>query len=389
MLEVKLIDWDAAYTPFFGFGGMAGGGYYGGPPDPRRGARRSAACWTATTRSPKVRLAAFEAAIVESGVHNLYYGDRDSLGRLPAAPEPGLGHARSGHERRLRGDASSSRARSAPTAARAPASWPRTCSARPSRNATTRSRCRPRRCSRSTADAAAARAVWRCASLLTRLRRARRRGPGGRAHAGPGGLRAGGGGAARAADVRCAQARSRRRPRSPGRSTAARSASSTSTGTVAIEPATLETASDVTLEGRALDSLGRGRRRGRGRAAAARLPADLRRRRHRRAAGDGSSSRASRRATGGATSTTARCVLDAKDSPSASSPPPTCARPVEARWPAARAGAVAAHRAGRARDQLAAPATGPRRRRTASARARARRRRPGQITASTSLPVPQ
>ena len=35
---------------------------------------------------PKVRLSAFEAAIVESGVHNLTYGDRDSLGVFQQRP---------------------------------------------------------------------------------------------------------------------------------------------------------------------------------------------------------------------------------------------------------------------------------------------------------------
>ena len=41
--------------------------------------------------SPKVRLAAFEAAIVESGVHNLYHGDRDSLGVFQQRPSQGWG----------------------------------------------------------------------------------------------------------------------------------------------------------------------------------------------------------------------------------------------------------------------------------------------------------
>jgi hypothetical protein len=41
--------------------------------------------------SPRVRLAAFEAAIVESGVHNLNYGDRDSLGPFQQRPSQGWG----------------------------------------------------------------------------------------------------------------------------------------------------------------------------------------------------------------------------------------------------------------------------------------------------------
>ena len=40
---------------------------------------------------PKVRLSAFEAAIVESGVHNLNYGDRDSLGVFQQRPSQGWG----------------------------------------------------------------------------------------------------------------------------------------------------------------------------------------------------------------------------------------------------------------------------------------------------------
>ena len=41
--------------------------------------------------SPKVRLAAFETAIVESGVHNLNYGDRDSIGVYQQRPSQGWG----------------------------------------------------------------------------------------------------------------------------------------------------------------------------------------------------------------------------------------------------------------------------------------------------------
>ena len=90
MLEVKLIDWDAAYLTFFGFGGMAGGGYYGGPPDPDV-ARTICRVLDRYNAPPKVRLSAFEAAIVESGVHNLYYGDRDSLGVFQQRPSQGWG----------------------------------------------------------------------------------------------------------------------------------------------------------------------------------------------------------------------------------------------------------------------------------------------------------
>ena len=86
MLDVKLIDWDAEYLPFGGFGWLGGGGTYGGPPDPDI-ARVICRVLDRYNASPKVRLAAFEAAIVESGVHNLNYGDRDSLGVFQQRPE--------------------------------------------------------------------------------------------------------------------------------------------------------------------------------------------------------------------------------------------------------------------------------------------------------------
>ncbi|HET6547448.1 MAG TPA: pilus assembly protein TadG-related protein [Solirubrobacter sp.] len=85
MLDVQLIDWDAAYLPFGGFGFMGAGGTYGGEPD----MQIAAVICNVLDRygaSPKVRLAAFEAAIVESGVHNLRYGDRDSLGVFQQRP---------------------------------------------------------------------------------------------------------------------------------------------------------------------------------------------------------------------------------------------------------------------------------------------------------------
>jgi Putative Flp pilus-assembly TadE/G-like len=78
LLEVKLIDYDAPMAPFFGLGG-AGGGYFTGPPDPKA-ARAICSVARDLHASPKVLLAAYEAAIVESGVHSLPYGDRDSIG---------------------------------------------------------------------------------------------------------------------------------------------------------------------------------------------------------------------------------------------------------------------------------------------------------------------
>ncbi|HET8951868.1 MAG TPA: pilus assembly protein TadG-related protein [Solirubrobacteraceae bacterium] len=78
LMEVRLIDWDAPTAPFYGFGGV-GGGYFGGPPDP---VAARAICTVARRlgASDKVLLAAYEAAIVESGVHSLPYGDLDSIG---------------------------------------------------------------------------------------------------------------------------------------------------------------------------------------------------------------------------------------------------------------------------------------------------------------------
>jgi hypothetical protein len=89
-LDVKLIDWDAAYTPFGGFGGLGSGGFYGGPPDPAV-ARTLCNVLDDTDASPKIRLATFETAIVESGVHNLNYGDRDSVGVFQQRTSQGWG----------------------------------------------------------------------------------------------------------------------------------------------------------------------------------------------------------------------------------------------------------------------------------------------------------
>jgi len=88
-LDVKLIDWNATYEPFSaGFGGLYAGGTYGGPPNM---AIARIICdvldkYASRGAGPRVRLSAFEAAIVESGVHNLNYGDRDSLGVFQQRP---------------------------------------------------------------------------------------------------------------------------------------------------------------------------------------------------------------------------------------------------------------------------------------------------------------
>jgi hypothetical protein len=78
LLEVKLLDWDAVAPDWSGFGG-AGGAFFAGPPDMKIAAT---ICTVLDNLHADglVRLSAFEAAIVESGVHNLPYGDADSLG---------------------------------------------------------------------------------------------------------------------------------------------------------------------------------------------------------------------------------------------------------------------------------------------------------------------
>ena len=110
LMEVRLIDWDAPTAPFFGFGGVSGG-YFGGPPDPKA-ARAICSVARDLGASDKVLLAAYEAAIVESGVHSLPYGDLDSIGLFQQRDSWGCtrsGWTRSGPR------GSSSRGRSART----------------------------------------------------------------------------------------------------------------------------------------------------------------------------------------------------------------------------------------------------------------------------------
>jgi hypothetical protein len=78
LLQVRLVDYDAPMAQFFGLGGV-GGGYFNGPPDPTA-ARAICSVAHKLHASDKVILAAYEAAIVESGVHSLPYGDLDSIG---------------------------------------------------------------------------------------------------------------------------------------------------------------------------------------------------------------------------------------------------------------------------------------------------------------------
>ena len=89
--EVKLIDWESTYTPFSGFGGLGLRRHLRRPARP--GSWRGALCGALdrANASPKIRLATFETAIVESGVHNLNYGDRDSIGVFQQRPSQGWG----------------------------------------------------------------------------------------------------------------------------------------------------------------------------------------------------------------------------------------------------------------------------------------------------------
>jgi hypothetical protein len=90
-LEVKLIDWDAPSAGGLGAGFVGGaGGIPFGPPDPRVAA---AMCQVMESMhvSAKVRLATWEAAIVESGVKALTWGDLDSEGVFQQRPSQGWG----------------------------------------------------------------------------------------------------------------------------------------------------------------------------------------------------------------------------------------------------------------------------------------------------------
>jgi hypothetical protein len=90
-LQVKLIDWDAPSAIGLGafFVGGAGGIPFG-PPDPRV-ANTMCQVLDRMNVSPKVRLAAWETAIVESGVKSLDWGDRDSEGPFQQRPSQGWG----------------------------------------------------------------------------------------------------------------------------------------------------------------------------------------------------------------------------------------------------------------------------------------------------------
>ncbi len=84
--EIRLVPWEGGPSLIGGLG--AGGGNPFGPPD------LGIACkiYTYADRrdlGPRLLLAAMEAAIVESGVHNLRWGDADSLGVFQQRPSVG------------------------------------------------------------------------------------------------------------------------------------------------------------------------------------------------------------------------------------------------------------------------------------------------------------
>jgi Putative Flp pilus-assembly TadE/G-like len=77
LLSVRLIDWDKEISSVPLFGQFPTSSTYGGPPDLEI---VRLICQMSESYGPKIRLAAFEAAIVESGIHNLDYGHADSHG---------------------------------------------------------------------------------------------------------------------------------------------------------------------------------------------------------------------------------------------------------------------------------------------------------------------
>jgi hypothetical protein len=91
LLEVKLVDWDAISPSGLAAGFVGGpGGIPFGPPNPRV-AHAMCDILDRYKVSDKVRLAAWETAIVESGVKALDWGDRDSFGPFQQRPSQGWG----------------------------------------------------------------------------------------------------------------------------------------------------------------------------------------------------------------------------------------------------------------------------------------------------------
>jgi Putative Flp pilus-assembly TadE/G-like len=77
-LEIRLVDWEKPVEALVDIGGpWPTTSDLSGPPDPQIMALM---CQMAAPFGPKILLATFETAIVESGIHNLDWGDRDSHG---------------------------------------------------------------------------------------------------------------------------------------------------------------------------------------------------------------------------------------------------------------------------------------------------------------------
>jgi hypothetical protein len=90
-LQVKLVDWNALSPGGFAAGFVGGaGGIPFGPPNPQVAATMCQVL-DSMNASDKVRTAAWETAIVESGVKNLSWGDRDSQGVFQQRPSQGWG----------------------------------------------------------------------------------------------------------------------------------------------------------------------------------------------------------------------------------------------------------------------------------------------------------
>ena len=95
-LDVKLIDWEAEYTPFGGFGGLASGGFYGGPPNMQiaqiicdvldrygnRGAGRACGCPRSRPRSSSPACTTSPTAIATRSACS-----SSARGRGPGAPQ--------------------------------------------------------------------------------------------------------------------------------------------------------------------------------------------------------------------------------------------------------------------------------------------------------------
>jgi hypothetical protein len=88
-LEVRLVDWEKPVEALLELDGAwpTTSDLYG-PPDPRIIVLM---CQMAGPLGDKILLATFEAAIVESGIHNLDWGDRDSLGPFQQRESHGWG----------------------------------------------------------------------------------------------------------------------------------------------------------------------------------------------------------------------------------------------------------------------------------------------------------